>query len=98
MFKFLLFTFISNGEFNKIYVPPKDLLKPCVKYAPSYISENIYHEFGMNADVLNGDFGFPRLISDFELSIPGKNAIEKIYNFLGQKGYLLGIDPKNLSL
>ncbi|MEO0290436.1 MAG: nidogen-like domain-containing protein [candidate division WOR-3 bacterium] len=99
MYLFFLISFISlNGDFNRVYIPSKELLKPCAKYAPSYATEILNSEFGESAFVLFGNFGFPRLISNFELSVPGKNGLEKAYNFLSLKGEVLGIDYKYLSL
>ncbi len=98
MWYFILFSFIplAGGSNYETYKPSKDLLKPCAKFAPSEITELIRYEFGKSVNIHQGYFGFPSLLSEFEVSVPGKDAFQKALNFLERFKDLLGIEPSSL--
>jgi len=100
MWYLIIFSFISlNGGGNyKAYTPSKDLLKPCAKFAPSGIKESLIYEFGKDVNIQLGEFGFPKLISEFEVSVPGKDPTYKALNFLDMYRGFLGVETSNLTL
>ncbi len=98
----LIFSFISlNNSYNfryEVIKPQKDRLIPCANYAPAGIEELTKYEFGSKVNIHFNRYGFPRLISNFEIRAPGRNNLEKAYNFLSEFENILGINPRELSL